>query len=105
MVNLKAGRGLLSEPAASPSAVAADKPPQRDLSQQLANRSITVAAVEPGSASGGTDKDRLLPLGKSGSTWPAGRRSADRAAAPGRPQAGIPAAGGTGFRCETGLAY
>ena len=64
VVSLKAARGLLGEPAASPSAVAGarNKPPQRDLSQHLANRSITVVADEPGSGSGGTDKDRLLPL-------------------------------------------
>ncbi len=55
VVNFKAGRGLLSEPAVSPSAVAGaeNTPPQRDLSQQLANPSITVAAGEPGAGSGG----------------------------------------------------
>ena len=55
VVSLKAARGLLSEPAVSPSAVAgAEKtPPQRDLSQQLASRSITVAADEPRPGAGG----------------------------------------------------
>ena len=64
VVNLKVARGLLSEPAVSPSAVAGEEntPPQRDLSQQLANRSITVAADQSLPASGPRGKDRLLPL-------------------------------------------
>ena len=80
VVSLKAARGLLSEPAVSPSAVEEDTPPQRDLSQQLANRSITVAADEPGSGSGGTDKDRLLPL-RSKRVYVAGPAAAGLAAA------------------------
>jgi beta-N-acetylhexosaminidase len=64
VVNLKVARGLLSEPAVSPSAVAAleNTPPQRDLSQQLANRSITVVANQSQPASGPAGQDRLLPL-------------------------------------------
>ncbi len=64
VVNLKISRGLLSEPAVSPSAVAAleNTPPQRGLSQQLANRSITVIANQSPPGSGPAGQDRLLPL-------------------------------------------
>jgi len=64
VVSLKVARGLLSEPAVSPSAVAGleNTPPQRDLSQQLANRSITVVANQSQPPSGPRGKDRLLPL-------------------------------------------
>jgi beta-N-acetylhexosaminidase len=64
VVNLKISRGLLNEPAVSPSAVAAleNTPPQRDLSQQLANRSITVVANQSQPGSGAAGQDRLLPL-------------------------------------------
>jgi len=64
VVSLKIARGLLSEPAVSPSAVAGaeNTPPQTDLSQHLANRSITVAADESPPSSGAGDTERLLPL-------------------------------------------
>jgi beta-N-acetylhexosaminidase len=64
VVNLKISRGWLNEPAVSPSAVAAleNTPPQRDLSQQLANRSITVVANQSQPASGPAGQDRLLPV-------------------------------------------
>jgi beta-N-acetylhexosaminidase len=64
VVSLKVARGLLSEPAVSPSAVAGleNTPPQRDLSQQLANRSITVVANQSQPLDGPGGKDRLLPL-------------------------------------------
>jgi len=64
VVSLKVARGLLGEPAVSPSAVAGleNTPPQRDLSQQLANRSITVVANRSQRPSGPGGKDRLLPL-------------------------------------------
>jgi beta-N-acetylhexosaminidase len=54
VVGLKASRGLLSGPAVSPSAVAGleNTIPQRDLSQQLANRSITVPRISPGPPAG-----------------------------------------------------
>ncbi|MGI8448406.1 MAG: glycoside hydrolase family 3 protein [Streptosporangiaceae bacterium] len=65
VVNLKVARGLLSEAAVAPSAVAGaeNTPPQRDLSQQLANWSITVVANQSQSGDGASGKDRLLPLG------------------------------------------
>lgn len=64
VVNLKVARGLLSEPAVSPSAVAGleNTTPQRNLSQRLANRSITVVANESKTRSEPADKFSLLPL-------------------------------------------
>jgi beta-N-acetylhexosaminidase len=65
VVSLKVGRGLLRGPAVSPSAVAgaANTIPQRDLSQHLANRSITVVANRSQGGSAAAGQDRLLPLG------------------------------------------
>jgi beta-N-acetylhexosaminidase len=64
IVSLKLTRGLLSEPAASPSAAAdqADTSRQRNLARQLANRSITVVANDRETASGMRHEDRYLPL-------------------------------------------
>ena len=64
IVSLKLARGLLGDPAASPSAAAdhADTSRQRDLARQLANRSITVVANDREIASGGRREDRYLPL-------------------------------------------
>jgi beta-N-acetylhexosaminidase len=82
VVNLKAGRGLLSEPAVSPSAAAGaqNTPLQRDLSQRLADRSVTVAADQSQSTGGAGDKDRLLPL-RSKRVYVAGPAAAGLAAA------------------------
>jgi beta-N-acetylhexosaminidase len=64
IVSLKLARGLLSEPAASPSAAAdaANPSRQRNLARQLANRSITVVANDRETASGMRHEDRYLPL-------------------------------------------
>ncbi len=64
VVSLKVARGLLSGPAVSPSAVAGAENtiPQRDLSQHLANRSITVVANRSQGRSAAAGQDRLLPL-------------------------------------------
>jgi beta-N-acetylhexosaminidase len=65
IVSLKLARGLLSGPAVTPSAAAAeaDTSRQRNLARQLANRSITVVANDRESASGMRHEDRYLPLG------------------------------------------
>jgi beta-N-acetylhexosaminidase len=64
IISLKFARGLASEPAAAPSAAAddADTSRQRNLAQQLANRSITVVANDRETASGVRHEDRYLPL-------------------------------------------
>ncbi len=64
IVSLKLARGLASEPAVSPSAAAdaASTSQQRNLAQQLANRSITVVANDRESAGGVRHEDRYLPL-------------------------------------------
>jgi beta-N-acetylhexosaminidase len=82
VVNLKVARGLLSEPAVSPSAVAGaeNTPPQRDLSRHLANRSITVAANQSPGGSRAAGQDRLLPV-RSKRVYVAGPAAAGLAAA------------------------
>jgi beta-N-acetylhexosaminidase len=64
IISLKVARGLLSEPAVSPSAGADDADPsrQRNLARQLANRSITVVANDRETASGVRREDRYLPV-------------------------------------------
>jgi beta-N-acetylhexosaminidase len=82
VVSLKVARGLLSEPAISPSAVAAleNTTPQRNLSQQLANRSITVLANQSQRTGGAGGKDPLLPF-RSKRVYVAGPAAAGLAAA------------------------